>query len=224
MSELLRLEAVSKHYPTFTSPVLHNFNLMIKTRETWVVRGPSGSGKTTLLQILGLMQQPTQGKVYFQGQDVSKQKEAILAGWRNRALGFVFQQFCLIPELTVAQNIELPARMAGFSQVASRTRQLLGYVGLAGRGTDYPRNLSGGEQQRVAIARALVNEPPLLLADEPTGNLDGESGREIVQLLLALVKQSKASFVLVTHNDQLATFVEGKELWLGSAINHGGDK
>jgi putative ABC transport system ATP-binding protein len=168
--------------------------------------GPSGSGKTTLLQLLGGLDRATDGTVLFEGRDLATLGDGELSSLRLHALGFVFQQFNLIPTLTAAQNVEValaPTHERG-AQRRERVAGLLGAVGLGSRAEHLPSQLSGGEQQRVAIARALANEPRVLLADEPTGNLDTTTGDEIVDLLTSLSSERRQTIVLVSHNPQLA--------------------
>jgi putative ABC transport system ATP-binding protein len=175
-------------------------DLTIAEREFVVVAGPSGSGKTTLLQLLGALDRPTAGNVLFEDRDLSELGDRDLAGLRLQAFGFVFQQFNLIPTLTAAQNVEVALAPRG----GGETKRLLDSVGLGRRADHLPSQLSGGEQQRVAIARALANEPRVLLADEPTGNLDSETGAEIVELLRSLSDERGQTVVLVTHDPGIA--------------------
>jgi putative ABC transport system ATP-binding protein len=175
-------------------------DLTIDEREFVVIAGPSGSGKTTLLQLLGALDRPTAGNVLFEDRDLSELGDRELAGLRLQAFGFVFQQFNLIPTLTAAQNVEVALAPRG----GGETKRLLDSVGLGRRADHLPSQLSGGEQQRVAIARALANEPRVLLADEPTGNLDSETGAEIVELLRSLSDERGQTVVLVTHDPGIA--------------------
>jgi putative ABC transport system ATP-binding protein len=175
-------------------------DLTISEREFLVVAGPSGSGKTTLLQLLGAMDRPTAGSVLFEGRDLAELGDRELAGLRLEAFGFVFQQFNLIPTLTAAQNVEVALAPRG----GGETGRLLESVSLGHRADHLPSQLSGGEQQRVAIARALANEPRVLLADEPTGNLDSETGTDIVELLQSLSDERGQTVVLVTHDPRIA--------------------
>ena len=170
------------------------------------IDGPSGSGKTTLLQLLGGLDRPTSGSVLFEGRDMSTMGDGDLGGLRLRTFGFVFQQFNLIPTLTAAQNVEVALAPRG-GRAADRRSAVLGLldsVGLASRADHLPSKLSGGEQQRVAIARALANEPHVLLADEPTGNLDSETGAEIIDVLLSLSADGRRTVVVVTHDADVA--------------------
>jgi len=185
---------------------VRDVDLSIGEGEFVALVGPSGSGKTTLLQLLGGLDRATEGQVLFEGKDLSTLGDGALSTLRLRTFGFVFQQFNLIPTLTAAQNVEvaLAPAGAGGSERRERVRTLLEAVGLAGRAEHLPSQLSGGEQQRVAIARALANEPRVVLADEPTGNLDTETGEEIIELLTALSSERHQTIVLVTHNPEIA--------------------
>jgi putative ABC transport system ATP-binding protein len=188
---------------------VRDVGLTISAGEAAAIVGPSGSGKTTLLQLLGALDRPSAGRIVFEGRDIARLGDGELARLRLRTFGFVFQQFNLIPTLTAAQNIEIALAPSGLSDDGRRERvaRLLGAVGLAGRADHVPTKLSGGEQQRVAIARALANEPHVLLADEPTGNLDSVTGAEIIELLLSLSRQDGRTVVIVTHDVEIATRV-----------------
>jgi putative ABC transport system ATP-binding protein len=185
---------------------VHDVDLDIGEHEFVVVAGPSGSGKTTLLQLLGALDRPSSGGVLFEGRDLGSLGDGELARLRLEAFGFVFQQFNLIPTLTAAQNVEVALGPRGVSAAErhERSQRLLGSVGLARRAEHLPSQLSGGEQQRVAIARALANEPRVLLADEPTGNLDTDTGNEIVELLRSLSAGQGKSVILITHDQAIA--------------------
>jgi putative ABC transport system ATP-binding protein len=181
-----------------------DLDLTVEAGGSLVVVGPSGSGKTTLLQLLGGLDRATSGSVLFEGRDLAKLGDGELSRLRLETFGFVFQQFNLIPTLTASQNVEValaPRRLSGKREVALR---LLDSVGLSHRANHVPSRLSGGEQQRVAIARALANEPHVLLADEPTGNLDSETGAEIIDLLLGLSAEGRRTVVVVTHDVKIA--------------------
>ena len=182
-------------------------DLEVGRGEFLVVAGPSGSGKTTLLQLLGALDRPTQGQVVFEGRDLSTIGDGELTRLRLETIGFVFQQFNLIPTLTAAQNVEvaLAPRGLGGGERRSEALRLLEAVGLGHRADHLPSQLSGGEQQRVAIARALANGPRVLLADEPTGNLDSATGEEIVDLLRVLSRDQGQTVVLITHNAEIAS-------------------
>jgi putative ABC transport system ATP-binding protein len=186
---------------------VEDVHLEVRAGEFLVVAGPSGSGKTTLLQLLGALDRPTQGEVLFEGRDLARAGDGELAKLRLAAIGFVFQQFNLIPTLTAAQNVEValaPRKLDG-GRRREEARGLLDSVGLGRRADHLPSQLSGGEQQRVAIARALANEPRVLLADEPTGNLDSTTGEEIVGLLRGLSRDRGQTVVLITHDAEIAS-------------------
>ena len=174
------------------------------------VFGPSGSGKSTLLHILGALDRPDEGKVLVDGIDLSTLNDDELADVRLRKIGFIFQFFNLLPRFTILKNVELPLALAGISDEEScvRAKQVLELVGLEGRLDHRPTEISGGEQQRVAIARALVNNPSIILADEPTGNLDPKTGFEIVQLMKRLNEEKRQTFVVVTHDPAIAETVD----------------
>jgi putative ABC transport system ATP-binding protein len=181
-------------------------DLEIRRGEYVSVVGASGSGKTTLLQLLGTLDRPSGGTLQFEGRDTSGLSDSELADLRQKTLGFIFQQFNLIPTLTARQNVEAALAPSGMPAADRRRRalDLLEHVGLGGRSDHVPSQLSGGEQQRVAIARALANEPDVLLADEPTGNLDSATSQEIIDLLRRLSRTEGLSIVLVTHDPQIA--------------------
>jgi len=202
------LQRVSRIYDLGGAQVhaLRDVDLTIVAGESVAIVGPSGSGKTTLLQLLGTLDRPSGGALFFEGQDVVPLGDRELSRLRVESLGFVFQQFNLIPTLTAAQNVEValaPMRMPR-TERAERVHELLAAVGLGERAHHIPSKLSGGEQQRVAIARALANDPHVLLADEPTGNLDSSTGAEIIDLLLSLSGDQRRTVVLVTHDDDVA--------------------
>ncbi len=185
---------------------VRDVDLTIEEGELVALVGPSGSGKTTLLQLLGALDRPTAGEVLFEGRDMARLGDAELSRIRLSSIGFVFQQFNLIPTLTAAQNVEVALAPARGSASGRRERvgALLDSVGLAARGHHVPGQLSGGEQQRVAIARALANEPHVILADEPTGNLDSETGDGIIDLLTSLADTRRQTIVLITHDPAIA--------------------
>ncbi len=187
--------------------VLKGVSLSIGRGEAVGVVGVSGAGKTTLLQILGTLDRPTSGKILFDGSDITEFPEERLASLRNRKIGFVFQFHNLLPEFSVIENVMLPCRIAGMDrgEAERRARSLLGEVGLSGRISHRMGEISGGEQQRAAVCRALVMEPSVLLADEPTGNLDRGTAFGMVDLLLGLNRARGLSVLMVTHNDQVAS-------------------
>jgi lipoprotein-releasing system ATP-binding protein len=186
--------------------VLKGIDLSIAAGDMVAVVGASGVGKSTLLQVLGTLDQPTSGSIRYDGTDVTRELPAALADFRNRTIGFVFQFHHLLPEFTAEENCAMPALIAGVSRSAAmeRARGLLDRVGLSHRRTHRPGELSGGEQQRVALARALIMEPRMLLADEPTGNLDSATGEEIHRLVVDLNRERGMSMLVVTHNTDLA--------------------
>jgi putative ABC transport system ATP-binding protein len=205
---IYELRAAGKRFGQGPTEVVavRDVELEIGSGEFVALVGPSGSGKTTLLQLLGGLDRATDGTVLFEGRDLATLGDGELSSLRLHALGFVFQQFNLIPTLTAAQNVEValaPTRERA-AQRRERVAALLDSVGLGSRAEHLPSQLSGGEQQRVAIARALANEPRVLLADEPTGNLDTTTGEEIVDLLTSLSSERRQTIVLVTHNPELA--------------------
>ena len=184
---------------------VRDLDFMIGTGDAVAVVGPSGSGKTTLLQLLGGLDRPTSGSVLFEGRDMAQMGDSELSSLRLKRIGFVFQQFNLIPTLTAAQNVEVALAPSGQKAAERReiVQRLLDSVGLGARAEHVPSKLSGGEQQRVAIARALANEPHVLLADEPTGNLDTQTGAEILELLMSLSGASR-TVIVVTHDTDVA--------------------
>ncbi|MDX6199700.1 MAG: putative transport system ATP-binding protein [Actinomycetota bacterium] len=207
-TELYRLEGVERRYQRGGSTVhaLVGIDLTIDRGELLAVEGPSGSGKSTLLQLLGALDTPTAGQIAFDGQQLAQANDRTLTRLRRDAIGFVFQQFNLIPTLTAAENVEiamLPLKRTRGDRMA-RVALLLEQVGLADRSEHLPTRLSGGEQQRVAIARALANEPRVVLADEPTGNLDSATAGDVIGLLAGLCADSGVTVVLVTHDEEVA--------------------
>jgi putative ABC transport system ATP-binding protein len=186
-----------------TVTILDGITLDVRDREVLAVTGPSGSGKSTLLGLIAGLDRPSSGSITVDGVDITRLGEDALARVRRDTIGFVFQSFHLIPTLTAAENVAVPLELAGHAGAGARAAELLGAVGLAGRARHYPAQLSGGEQQRVALARAVALRPRLLLADEPTGNLDSTTGTQIVELLLGLREEFRATLVLVTHDHAL---------------------
>jgi len=187
-----------------TLTVLDGVSLDVASGETVAVAGPSGSGKSTLLGLVAGLDTPSSGTIVVAGVEVTRLGEAALARFRRETLGYVFQSYHLIPTLTAAENVGVPLDLAGVSGTPARVAELLAGVGLADRGHHYPAQLSGGEQQRVALARAMALDPPLLLADEPTGNLDSATGAAIIDLLFALNRERGTTLLLVTHDATLA--------------------
>jgi putative ABC transport system ATP-binding protein len=204
---ILKLEDVSKtyHMGKVSVPVLKHINLEIEKSEYVSIMGPSGSGKSTMMNLVGALDRPTEGKVFLNGEDISKLSDDRLATLRQKTVGFVFQQFNLIPRLTTLENVELPMWFAGVPKGVriKRARDLLKQVGLGDRLRHKATELSGGQMQRVAIARALANKPEIILADEPTGNLDSKSGEEIAKMLNKLDEEGK-TIIIVTHDPMMA--------------------
>jgi putative ABC transport system ATP-binding protein len=204
---LIQVRALTKSIDTGTHRVeiLRGIDLEIPKGQFAAIMGPSGSGKSTLLGLLAGLDSPTSGQVILDGEDITHLSEDDMALLRGRKIGFVFQSYHLIPTLTAEENVLLPMELAGqHSGGRARARELLDRVGLAGRFDHYPVQLSGGEQQRVALARAFALHPPILLADEPTGNLDSATGRAVLDLLLDLNREQGTTMVLVTHEPSLA--------------------
>ncbi len=204
---MLEVKRVSKSYTTPRGPleILSDVSLSLSRGEAVAIMGPSGSGKSTLLYILGALEPPTAGTVTLDGHNPFELPEKQLAAFRNKQVGFVFQDHCLLPQCTVLENVLVPTLVAETRNgVEQRARQLLERVGLKERIDHKPGELSGGEQQRVAIARALIREPLLLLCDEPTGNLDPQSAETVASMLLDLHRSQETILVLVTHNAELA--------------------
>jgi putative ABC transport system ATP-binding protein len=204
---IIRLQNVSKVFETdeIRTHALEDVDLSIARGDYLAVSGPSGCGKSTLLSILGLLDQPTSGQYWLNGQDVTTLSGKATAHARNRQIGFIFQSFNLLAELSVAENVELPLRYRAMSPTerAARVQQALDRVGMAARARHYPSQLSGGQQQRVAVARAVAGDPAILLADEPTGNLDSRNGEAVMQLLAEL-HAAGATICIVTHDPRYA--------------------
>ena len=203
--ELIHLESITKVYGTGDAAVaaLRDFSLTVATGESLAVMGPSGSGKSTLMNILGCLDTPTAGRYWFAGQDVSRLNETELAHVRNRRIGFVFQQFQLLSKLSAWRNVELPLLYRNVGDRRRLALRALEQVGLSDRINHRPGQLSGGQQQRVAIARALVTDPDLILADEPTGNLDTASSRDVLAVLRELNEQGR-TIIIITHDPEVA--------------------
>ena len=207
---MISLREVSKTVISGTEPltILHPLSLEVARGEFIAIVGPSGSGKSTLLGLIAGLDAPTSGHVLIDGTDITALGEDGLAKLRGEKIGFVFQFFHLIPSLTAFENVAVPMEIAGARDARPRAQALLDEVGLTGRAHHYPSQLSGGEQQRVALARALANNPPILLADEPTGNLDSANGRHIMELVRDIHKARGTTIVLVTHDAELAALAD----------------
>ena len=211
---MIQLKNITKSFDLNKNKVevLKGINLQIADDEFIALMGPSGSGKSTLLGILAGIDSPTSGEIYIYGQDISKKKEDELARFRNENVGIVFQAYNLIPSLNAIQNVKAPL-YAGKNKLTSkeidkRAKKLLDMVGLSHRETHKPGELSGGEQQRVAIARALIKNPKILIADEPTGNLDAKTGDEILDLILKINKDMHLTIIMATHNEEIAKLAD----------------
>jgi putative ABC transport system ATP-binding protein len=209
---MIELRGVSKTVESGGRPltILHPLDVAIPSGRFLAVVGPSGSGKSTLLGLLAGLDAPSTGQILIDGIDITTLSEDALARLRGEKIGFVFQFFHLVPSLTAFENILVPMEIAGRRDATDRARLLLEEVGLSDRGHHYPSQLSGGEQQRVAIARALANDPSIVLADEPTGNLDSTTGRYIMDLLLAVRRSRSSTLVLVTHDAELASLADSR--------------
>jgi len=206
MSTLLKLKRVNLKYQTDknTIKVLNNIDLITKKKDTISIMGESGSGKTSLVMLIGGLEKATSGKIFFQNQDITALSEDEVSEIRRKHIGIVFQSFYLIPNLTAIENVLLSLEANQKYNLDSEAEALLGEFGLSHRINHLPSELSGGEQQRVAIARALINKPKIILADEPTGNLDADNSQAMMKLLFDYSKKSKTSLVLVTHDISLA--------------------
>lgn len=207
-SYALRVENLSKIYDSAAGRVvaLDNVSFAIKKGEFVSVVGPSGSGKSTVLNMVGALDRPTSGKIYIDGIDIFSMNDSQIATMRNSRIGFIFQSFNLINRTTVQKNVKLPGIIAGMSSddANSRSMKILEALGIADKKNQKPVNLSGGQQQRVAIARSLINNPTIILADEPTGNLDTKTGDDVFDMLKMLSHKFKRTIVMVTHNPELA--------------------
>jgi putative ABC transport system ATP-binding protein len=207
---MIELYKVSKVVPSGAEmlTILHPLDLTIPDGQFIAVVGPSGSGKSTLLGLIAGLDEPTSGEIRIDGQTITSMNEDQLAELRGAKIGFVFQSFHLIPSLTALENILVPMEIAGARDARERAQQLMEDVDLVARAHHYPSQLSGGEQQRVAIARAFANDPSILLADEPTGNLDSHNGRHVFELMVEMNRKRKATLVLVTHDHELAALAD----------------
>jgi putative ABC transport system ATP-binding protein len=209
MSEIIQVQNLSKSYwrDSYEISVLHNITLSVNEGEFLALMGPSGSGKTTLLNLIAGIDRPTKGNVYVAGTNIVNLNESQLAKWRSEHVGFVFQFYNLIPVLTAYENVELPLLLTKLSKAERRkhVEMALNIVGLGDRIYHYPKQLSGGQEQRVAIARAIVTDPVILVADEPTGDLDRNSAEEILTLMERLNKEFKKTIIMVTHDPHAAS-------------------
>ena len=220
---MIELRDVSKTVTSGSEPltILHPLTAQIPRGQFVAVVGPSGSGKSTLLGLIAGLDAPTSGSVLIDGVDITRLDEDALARLRGEKIGIVFQFFHLIPSLTAHENVAVPMEIAGIAGAADRAAALLEEVGLTGRAHHYPSQLSGGEQQRVALARALANNPPIVLADEPTGNLDSTNGRHIMKLLRDVHRARGTTLVLVTHDAELAAQADARiALRDGRVVEH----
>jgi putative ABC transport system ATP-binding protein len=217
---MIELRDVSKTVTSGTHPltILQPLTMTIPRGQFVAVVGASGSGKSTLLGLIAGLDAPSTGSVLIDGTDITRLGEDALAKLRGEKIGFVFQFFHLIPSLTAYENVLVPMEIAGAPDAAARAQRLLDEVGLTDRGHHYPSQLSGGEQQRVALARALANDPPILLADEPTGNLDTTNGRHILELLQNIHRTRQTTLVLVTHDRELAAVAEARIVLRDGAV------
>jgi len=207
---MIQLRGVSKTVLSGGQPltILHPLDLDVADGRCLAIVGPSGSGKSTLLGLIAGLDSASSGSIAIGGTDITRLDEDALARLRGEKIGFVFQFFHLVPSLTAIENIQVPMEIAGRRDAAERAQALLDEVGLHDRGHHYPSQLSGGEQQRIAIARALANDPPLILADEPTGNLDSSNGRHVLDLLLQVRRARGVTLVLVTHDPSVAAIAD----------------
>lgn len=206
MSKILNVSKLEKSYSSGSKQlkVLQDISFSIRAKETFAIVGPSGSGKTTLLGLCAGLDSPDSGTIELCGEDIGSLSEDERARLRNHKVGFIFQDYQLLPTLSALENVSVPLELQGVKKAAESARELLTKVGLGDRLHHYPSQLSGGEQQRVALARAFSNKPEILFADEPTGNLDQETGEKVVQLLFDLNRESGTTLVIVTHDLELA--------------------
>lgn len=205
---MIKLQNISKSFPN--TDCLRNINLEVADGEFVCIMGPSGSGKTTLLNIIGLLDAPNEGNCMIDGKDVYKLTDKERTIYRREHLGFIFQAYNLIDEMTIGENVELPLKLLGLprNMYKSKTRDILRELGISHRLNMYPAEISGGQQQRAAIARAVIAHPKLILADEPTGNLDSKQGQEVMELLCKLHKQLGITIIMVTHNRRDADYAD----------------
>lgn len=206
MSKILKITGLEKTYSSGNKQltVLHDISFDVEKGQTFSIVGPSGSGKTTLLGLCAGLDAPNAGSVALCGEDLNSLNEDQRAQLRNKEVGFIFQNFQLLPTLTALENVSVPLELQGDKSATSKSRTLLEKVGLGDRVHHYPSQLSGGEQQRVALARAFANTPSILFADEPTGNLDAETGEKVIQLLFDMNKENGTTLVIITHDLELA--------------------
>jgi putative ABC transport system ATP-binding protein len=220
---MIELQQVAKTVQSGGQPltILHPMDLSVPPAQFLAITGPSGSGKSTLLGLVAGLDAPSSGRILVAGHDITGLSEDDLARLRRSTIGFVFQFFHLIPSLTALENVCVPMEIAGRKDAVARARDLLAEVGLTERGHHYPSQLSGGEQQRVAIARALSNDPPILLADEPTGNLDLANGQHVMELLLDIRRTRGATLMLATHDAALASLADARLRLRGGRVEDG---
>ncbi|MCU0249547.1 MAG: ABC transporter ATP-binding protein [Vicinamibacterales bacterium] len=221
---MIELRQVTKTVESGGQPltILHPLDLTVPPAQFLAITGPSGSGKSTLLGLIAGLDAPTAGRILIAGRDITGLGEDDLARLRRSTIGFVFQFFHLIPSLTALENVCVPMELAGRHDAVARGRGLLAEVGLTDRGHHYPSQLSGGEQQRVALARALSNDPPILLADEPTGNLDLDNGQHVMDLLLDIRRTRGATLMLATHDAALAARADARLRLRGGRVDTAG--
>jgi putative ABC transport system ATP-binding protein len=212
--DVIKMQNVTRYYQVgqVETPALRGVNLIIEDGEFSAIVGPSGSGKTTLLQLMGCLDKPTDGNIFIKGEDVTQLNANQRADLRKGTIGFIFQFFALIPGLTAYENVEMPLLLSGAKRDERRDRvqELLEAVGLSDRAHHRPDQMSGGEQQRVAIARALSTHPAVVLADEPTANLDGDTGRQVMEIMERLNKETGTTFFFATHDPRVLPFVHRK--------------